>query len=52
MRAEIGRWEGPDGFERWVTWLGEGHRHYEISVREVLRKNFVHFWDMALELMT
>uniref|UniRef100_A0A0B7JVI2 Phytoene desaturase n=1 Tax=Bionectria ochroleuca TaxID=29856 RepID=A0A0B7JVI2_BIOOC len=47
MRAEIERWEGPEGFERWVAWLQEGHRHYEISVREVLKKNFMNFWDMA-----
>lgn len=47
MRREIERWEGPEGFERWVEWLKEGHRHYEISVREVLKKNFMNFWDMA-----
>lgn len=47
MRTEIEKWEGPDGFERWVGWIKEGHRHYEISVREVLRKNFMRFWDMA-----
>lgn len=47
MRTEIERWEGPEGFDRWVAWLREGHRHYEISVREVLRKNFTRFWDMA-----
>lgn len=47
MRAEIERWEGPEGFERWVAWLQEGHRHYEISVREVLKKNFMNIWDMA-----
>jgi phytoene desaturase (3,4-didehydrolycopene-forming) len=47
MRSEIERWEGPEGFERWCAWLQEGHRHYEISVREVLKKNFMNFWDMA-----
>ncbi|KFH42759.1 Phytoene desaturase-like protein [Hapsidospora chrysogenum ATCC 11550] len=47
MRTEMERWEGAGGFERWVAWLREGHRHYEISVREVLGKNFVHFWDMV-----
>ena len=47
MRKQIERWEGPEGFERWVKWLQEGHRHYEISIREVLRKNFMQFWDMA-----
>lgn len=47
MRREIERWEGPEGFERWVAWLQEGHRHYEISVKEVLKKNFMNFWDMG-----
>lgn len=47
MRREVERWEGPEGFERWLAWLREGHRHYDISVREVLRKNFNNFWDMA-----
>lgn len=47
MRAQIERWEGPEGFERWVKWLQEGHRHYEISVKEVLHKNFMNFLDMA-----
>ncbi|KEY68149.1 hypothetical protein S7711_08337 [Stachybotrys chartarum IBT 7711] len=47
MRREIERWEGPEGFERWCSWLQEGHRHYEVSVREVLAKNFMNFWDMA-----
>ncbi|KAH8171654.1 flavin containing amine oxidoreductase domain-containing protein [Sarocladium implicatum] len=47
MRKEIERWEGPEGFERWAAWLQEGHRHYEISVKEVLRKNFMQFWNMA-----
>ncbi|KAG9258620.1 phytoene desaturase [Emericellopsis atlantica] len=47
MRREIERWEGPEGFERWVSWLQEGHRHYEISVREVLKKNFMNIYDMV-----
>lgn len=47
MRTEIERWEGPEGFERWTQWLKEGHRHYEVSVDQVLRKNFMNFWDLA-----
>lgn len=47
MRTEIERWEGPEGFERWTKWLKEGHRHYEVSVDHVLRKNFMNFWDLA-----
>lgn len=46
MRAEIERWEGAAGFERWLDWLREGHRHYEISVEHVLRQNFSRFRDM------
>lgn len=40
MKQEIETWEGKDGFERYLSWLQEAHRHYEISVREVLHKNF------------
>jgi phytoene desaturase (3,4-didehydrolycopene-forming) len=40
MKREIERWEGKEGFERYLLWLREAHRHYEISVREVLHKNF------------
>ncbi|KAG9233695.1 hypothetical protein BJ875DRAFT_37260 [Amylocarpus encephaloides] len=40
MKREIERWEGKDGFERYLSWLAEAHRHYEISVREVLHRNF------------
>lgn len=40
MKREIERWEGKDGFERYLRWMGEAHRHYELSVREVLKKNF------------
>ncbi|PBP17139.1 phytoene dehydrogenase [Diplocarpon rosae] len=40
MKREIEKWEGKAGFERYLSWLAEAHRHYEISVREVLHKNF------------
>ncbi|KAK4940414.1 ATP-binding cassette transporter CGR1, partial [Elasticomyces elasticus] len=40
MKSEVEKWEGKDGFERYLSFLQESHRHYEISVREVLRKNF------------
>ncbi|KUJ14377.1 phytoene desaturase [Mollisia scopiformis] len=40
MKREIEKWEGKAGFERWLQWLGEAHRHYEVSVTEVLHKNF------------
>ncbi|RDW74099.1 hypothetical protein BP5796_07541 [Coleophoma crateriformis] len=40
MKREVEKWEGKDGFERYLKWLGEAHRHYELSVTEVLHKNF------------
>lgn len=40
MKREVERWEGKQGFEHYLEWLGEAHRHYEISVIEVLHKNF------------
>ncbi|TVY37640.1 Phytoene desaturase [Lachnellula occidentalis] len=46
MKREIERWEGKDGFERYLAWLGEAHRHYEISVREVLHKNFTSIFNL------
>lgn len=41
MKREIEKWEGKAGFERYLQWLGEAHRHYEVSVVEVLHKNFM-----------
>lgn len=46
MKKEIERWEGKDGFERYLQWFGEAHRHYELSVREVLHKNFTSIFNM------
>ncbi|KAK6614407.1 hypothetical protein ACHAPC_000384 [Botrytis cinerea] len=46
MKREIEKWEGKDGFERYLQWLGEAHRHYELSVREVLHKNFTSIFNM------
>lgn len=47
MKAEVEKWEGKDGFERYLGFLQEAHRHYEISVAEVLKKNFTSFLSMA-----
>ena len=44
MKREIEKWEGKGGFERYLQWQGEAHRHYEISVKEVLHKNFESIW--------
>ncbi|KAK5017544.1 hypothetical protein LTR39_001488 [Cryomyces antarcticus] len=40
MKTEVEKWEGKDGFERYLGFLQESHRHYELSVKHVLRKNF------------
>lgn len=47
MKREIERWEGKEGFQRYLAWLSEAHAHYEISVTEVLHKNFTTIWNIA-----
>ncbi|KAI1876181.1 uncharacterized protein JN550_001677 [Neoarthrinium moseri] len=47
MKTQIERWEGKDGFERYLAWLREAHQHYELSVSDVLHKNFTKWWDLA-----
>lgn len=47
MKLEIEKWEGKDGFERYLGFLQESHRHYERSVEHVLRKNFTSILSMA-----
>ncbi|KAK6415223.1 hypothetical protein LTR81_011170 [Elasticomyces elasticus] len=46
MKTEIEKWEGKDGYERYLGWLQESHRHYELSVEHVLLKNFTSLADM------
>lgn len=46
MKREIEKWEGNDGFQRYLDWMMEAHRHYELSVTEVLRKNFWSIFNM------
>jgi len=46
MKREIEKWEGKEGFERYLQWLREAHRHYEISAREVLHKNFTSIFNL------
>ncbi|KAH7126568.1 phytoene dehydrogenase [Dendryphion nanum] len=46
MKREIERFEGKDGFERYLSFLQESHHHYEISVKHVLRKNFYSIFSM------
>ncbi|MCJ1285904.1 ATP-binding cassette transporter CGR1 [Xylographa opegraphella] len=47
MKNEIEKWEGKDGYERYLGFLQESHRHYELSVTHVLRKNFTSLLSMA-----
>ena len=47
MKLEVEKWEGKDGFERYLGFLQEAHRHYEISVTHVLKKNFTSLLSMT-----
>jgi phytoene desaturase (3,4-didehydrolycopene-forming) len=47
MKLEVEKWEGIDGFERYLGFLQEAHRHYEQSIIHVLRKNFKNLFHMA-----
>ena len=47
MKVEVEKWEGKAGFERYLGFLQESHRHYELSVTHVLRKNFYSLLSMA-----
>lgn len=39
MKKQIERYEGKDGFESYLAWMAESHRHYELSVDHVLHQN-------------
>ncbi|KAK4164203.1 Phytoene desaturase protein [Cladorrhinum sp. PSN259] len=47
MKKEIEKWEGPDGFQRYLTWLAEAHGHYESSLQHVLHRNFTNHLQLA-----
>ena len=47
MKNEVEKWEGKDGFERYLGFLQEAHRHYELSVTHVLKQNFTSLFSMA-----
>lgn len=40
MKIEIEKWEGKDGWSRFLDFMNESHIHYEVSVKEVLHRNF------------
>ena len=46
MKSEIENWEGKDGYSRYLSFLQESHRHYELSVEHVLLKNFTSLFSM------
>ena len=47
MKREVEKWEGKDGFERYLGFLQEAHRHYELSITHVLKRNFTSLLSMA-----
>ena len=46
MKHEVEKWEGKDGFDRYLGFLQESHRHYELSVIHVLKKNYTSLLSM------
>ncbi|KAL1305965.1 hypothetical protein AAFC00_004102 [Neodothiora populina] len=46
MKQEIEKWEGKDGYSRYLAFLQESHRHYELSVTHVLLRNFTSILSM------
>lgn len=47
MKEEIERWEGKAGFARYLKWFREAHAHYEVSVSDVLHRNFSALYELA-----
>lgn len=46
MKEEIEKWEGKDGYQRYLAFMQESHRHYELSVDHVLLQNFTSLLSM------
>ncbi|KAF1344657.1 Phytoene dehydrogenase [Delphinella strobiligena] len=46
MKTEIEKWEGKDGYSRYLAFLQESHKHYELSVTHVLLRNFTSILSM------
>jgi phytoene desaturase (3,4-didehydrolycopene-forming) len=46
MKEEVERLEGKAGFERYLSFLQESHRHCEASTIHIFRKNFYSLWSM------
>ena len=57
MKSEVEKWEGKDGYSRYLDFLKESHQHYELSVEHVLLKNFTSLismmrWSFLKQLLT
>jgi phytoene desaturase (3,4-didehydrolycopene-forming) len=46
MKVQIERYEGKQGFMRFLSFLKESGQHYEISVAYILKKNFPSLYSM------
>ena len=46
MRRELKKWEGEHGFQRYMSYLQEGHRHYTGSINHVLKRNFTSIFSL------
>ena len=46
MKREVERWEGKEGYARYLDFLRESGEHYELSVEHVLLKNFTSLASM------
>ena len=46
MKGEVERFKSTDSFERYLSFLQESHRHDEVSIIHVLRKNFYSLLSM------
>ncbi|KAH5502214.1 hypothetical protein HBI24_105020 [Parastagonospora nodorum] len=47
MKGEIERFEGKEGFDRYLGYLSEAHKHYELSIIYVLKRNFFSYASMV-----
>ena len=46
MKQEVERFEGKDGYSRFLNFVRESHEHYELSVTHVLKQNFTSIVSM------
>lgn len=46
MKRSVEAYEGKEGFDRYLNFMREAHKHYEVSVMEVLHGNFPSIFSM------